>query len=330
MLPRKRRKKVLIIGLISLVCLIIIIILIATLTKAAHNNKIETIVSDPYPEEVNYLAIFYDEENEYYNIIALDNNFKTLDYSLRSFYQIKDYNVANQKLYVYTDAINEVAYLKKDNQFSFNEINSYFNKEKTVKLTKDYYVIKDQDKLSYNLIKEEKEEKQIADTLIADIILAHNNTIYYFTKEGLVSYDLESNQRKLLQNFAMYNNFKLALYNNYLLYLTSDTHELIYSLADDKTFYKEDFIEDNAKVLALYDTGLVYQINNTLYFYDLVEKYTFSYEIKGELKKVYNVNNNYFYLEIRKDDQDSYLLYNPFNKRKIELDKRYLNIIRVK
>ena len=326
----------LLIILSSLIALILVILIISFLTKVAHNNQENIFKGDPYPNNVAFIGITKDLENDYYLIKPLDNKYNSLNYDMRSFLEIKDYQMQDKKLLIYSDAINEIAYDKKNNKFILNEINSFYNKNVNIKLTKDYFVIIDKNTLSYQKINDNKEKrKEITKDLVGKNIYSIDNIIYYVDQEGLVAYDLDQEKRNVVQYSIKDDLLDIVkAYGNYI-YLESNSEKLIYNITTDKLIDIKNIIPDKV-FLTFYPYGFLYLdeelnqiktyslVKNSLEpgFYPLQEK---------SIKNIYFIKERYCYLELEDEDSVKYYIYD-LNEGEIyqELEESFLNIIEVK
>ena len=116
MLPEKRKK--LIITSISIIVMIFVIIGIAKLSSYIKrmNTPVQDLKNnDTYPSKYQYYGFSKDQDNIYklYGIMGKDETYL----NLRTFYNIKDYTLRNNKLVIYSDAINEIRYDSKEDEF---------------------------------------------------------------------------------------------------------------------------------------------------------------------------------------------------------------------
>ena len=149
MLPEKKKR--LIIGIIATFAIIIIVILLALLSnyiKSRHENQNHERRNDAYPEKYEYFGITMDKDGIYklYGISGDEEEYL----NVRTFYNVEDMIIKNNKLVIYSDAVNELRYDKKTKEFYFYEIDSNYSNKYKVLLSKDYIVTKE-DKI--NLLK---------------------------------------------------------------------------------------------------------------------------------------------------------------------------------
>ena len=336
MLPSVRRKRMLLIILSSLIALILVILIISFLTKVAHNNQENIFKGDPYPNNVAFIGITKDLENDYYLIKPLDNKYNSLNYDMRSFLEIKDYQMQDKKLLIYSDAINEIAYDKNNDKFIINEINSFYNKNINIKLTNDYFVIIDENTLSYQKINDKKEKrKEITKDLVGNNIYTLNNIVYYVDQDGLIAYDLEQEKREVKETFNKDNILEIVrAYGNYI-YLESNLEKLIYNITDDKLIDIKSIISDKT-FLTFYPYGFLYldeelkQIKTYSLYKNTLERSFYPLQDKS-IKNIYFIKEKYCYLELEDIDGIKYYIYD-LNEGEIyqELKEPFLNIIEVK
>ena len=139
MLPEKKKR--LIIALISVVIIIITVFAIYELSsyiRSRNNNTtIEERNNDEYPSDYSYIGVLKDKDNIYKLYGIKDKEEKYLN--VRTFYDIKSFELLNDKLMIYSDATNEVRYDKKLDEYLEKKAKAKFNNDIT-KSVEDYKV----------------------------------------------------------------------------------------------------------------------------------------------------------------------------------------------
>ena len=363
MLPSARRRKTILIVIISLLSLIIVILAIYGLTKIAHQNEPTKFISDPYPDNITYLGLTFDEENGYYVFKALDKEFNVLeDYSVRSFFAIKDMLVLDHKLIIYSDAVNEIAYDQKNNQFFLNEIDSFYNNQRMVKLNKDYMLILTQDnkliKRAYNAV-DEKDDVVISENILSENMAKSQNLIFVHNEEGIMGYDTDTLENKLIRSSFINKDMNIKDYNENYMYVDAGSDSFIYSFRNNKSYFlKEE--KDEVNFLSFFIDGYVYtknnnskEINVNALYYDTYIPHVYTLDDNEEIIKMDYIDGNYCYLELEEtvvkepiaseEDEEvveeepeeeiltKYYVYDAVdNYPKYELTEKFMKIIRVK
>ena len=191
MLPEKRKK--LIIGAISVVVIIIVVILLGKISSFIKNRNDEnTQRNDDYSKMYDYIGVTIDEDNIYKIYGISENDEKYLD--VKTFYEVKDMINIDKKAVLYSDAVNELRYDNKKKEFYFYELDEFYNKYDNVKLTHDYMVISDNEKVSYRKYGSDTIEKVEQ----ANEYLVQNNKLYYAIDESIYEYDMTSKKKKMI------------------------------------------------------------------------------------------------------------------------------------
>lgn len=335
----KDKKRLIIIGVLFTLFFIIVAIVISLITSYAKNKDAYKQESDSYPESYVYMGVKYDASNGYEVIVPLDENFDEIDLTTRTFYSIKDINVFNKKVYVYSDALNEVAYNKNDNRLYLNEINSYYDSKSTVKLARDYIVLFETNgSIKYiKNVDDSAEETEIAKNLESQNIAVIDNAIYYRDDEGIVYFDIANKSSNVIvPSSDDYNPF-IVDYNNKYILLKSNEEYSIYDIENKNVIYVNELIIDtDIKMLSLYGRGFIYEKNDTheLVSYNLIfNKTEDEIYIRNDdfvVNSIYYIDGSLMFIEMVKDNEYKYYIYNSVKRDFIkELKEGYKYIVKV-
>lgn len=336
------RKRKLIIIIISIIAIILLVIVISSISSFIKDRADVGRSSDLYPEEVMYMGIFYDKENDYQKIIPLNEDFESLKYELNSFYEIQDIKVINDRLVIYSDALNEIAYDHELDEFYLNELDSYYNANTSVYLGKDYMVFLTKDgSLEYILYNhKEKDKNVIVESNIENKKIAViDNFIYYRDFDGIVKYNMETLEKKVVVPTSVNFSPEINYYNDSYILLKSNDENMILSVESDVlTKFGDMFLEPNYNLLSLYDKGFIYSVSNPNKlisynaFYHRHETSPYLLEENLVPYKMYHISDNNVYLDlVSNTDEHSYYVYDAIDREYIAtLDKDYESIIKVR
>lgn len=306
MLPEK--KKILISGTIAIVALIGVVLVIYFITAVIKKKNTEVFISDPYPKEYVYLGVRYDAANGYEVILPMKSDFTHEKGIVRSFEKIKDAKVVDNRLVIFSDLINEVAYNKKDGTFFLREINSYSNKEiETLKLTNNYFAYLD--------VSGALEYQDYAGTLASDPklitvgvtdknIAVRRDVVYYKTSEGILEYNLETEEKRIIVADNGELNPVIVKYNFYYILLNSSKGFIVYDLRNDKQFVVNDTLSKIIDINSLYARGFSYTKYNPyrLISYNMViddfESVAYAIPAGYVLNNMYYINDVNCYMDL--------------------------------
>ena len=340
MLPEKR-KELIILGA-SIVGVIIIIILMYNLAKFMHNRskKLEA-PDDAYETYYNYYGVIIDED-ENYQIIGINSDYKEIEIGLRSFYPIDKMYYYNNHLCFYSDAINELRYDIEEEKYYLYELNNFYNKDTKVYLTNEFLIKLKGKTLSYEKY-DDDENKIISENVEKDNILIYNNKIYYITNEGVEVFDFELETSKMLIVKKNDTNINLLQMNaKYLVYDVDGTY-FVYNSETEKTtnlsYYIEKDIQKEYKFIALTSDNFIFQ--TTDYANDIVLKKIRLYDnvllnnsfILGNesIDKLIYFKNGILYAELSDGEENKRNVLMDVEGEKIvkELKNTYRTIIKV-
>lgn len=339
MLPDKKR--MLVVGLISIGALIGIIFIIYFITLFTKEVNSVGKISDPYPSEVAYFAIKYDNVNNYEKLVPLNKDFEELDYSINSFYKILETKIINGKLVIYSDAINEIAYNSEKDEFYLSEVDPFYNTRTVVKIAKDYVVfLTPGGAIEYRgFYTKELDKNTVVATDITDRNIAVvDNVIYYRDFEGIVSYNIETDEKNIVvptsENFSP----SIVEYNDYyILFQSNDEYMLLEIKSNRITNINEVVSNTTMDLLSLYRYGFVYATynpNRLAAFNAFFKRLEGSEIILSDNKVVNNmfeISEYDVYMElVNPMDEREYYIYDVNSKEfKHELSEVYEKIIKV-
>ena len=334
------RKKNLIIWIVSIIGVIIVIFLMYNLAKFMHNRSGNVVVADDtYPADYSYYGISVDEDNNY-QLTGLNLDYDETILGLRSFYYIDKLYYFSDHLVLYSDAINQVNYDKNNNTFSFYEINSFYSNQIEVLITDNYYIFIAPTEIYYSLKNDLNNTKSITNTLVSDVALIQENSLYYEQEDGIYVYNFEEESSNLL--VADVANVELVdIADNYLLYMM-DNQLWAYSLRRQNTINVGQKISDEESkgftYVALVPDYLLYEVedqegNNVLKKYSFALNMPLKAEMDLQNETIMNafyIEENRLYIELVKEDLVRYLIVD-YNTNSIvkELENKYTVILSI-
>ncbi len=316
MLPEKRKK--LIISCIAIIIAIIVVILLGKISSFIKNksNNIER-RSDDYSELYDYIGVAKDKDGIYKIYGINEDDEKYLD--VKTFYDVKDMINIDNKIVLYSDAVNEIRYDSKNDEFYFYELDSFFNKYDNVSLTHDYLAVTDNDKISYK----KYNSGQLESIDDAEDYLLKNNKMYYLSNNDIYEYDLDSKNKKTIVSSEETDTVKLiAISDKYLFYSKND--EL--NAYNIKRYYSETI--RNRKFYSVSDEGIITIEENILKDISVSEgRAIYQYNLSSDLDNIIYLGNNNIYLSF----EDNYVIIDlQTSKVWKNLDNDYIYLMKVK
>ena len=334
MLPSRRKKLIIIV--LSVLLLGGFIWGIYFLTKMIKTQEV-VFKSDAYPTDVMYIGITYDEANDYRTLTMLDADFKKTDYSLNTFYEVRDYHVVDHRLVVYSDAINEVAYNMKDDVFSFNEIDSFYSNTVDIKIGDHYLVYFTGSNLEYRAYNttEKSKSKVIAEGVEDKRIAVVQDTVFYRDFEGIVAYDMQTGTKTtVVPTAAAFYPYIVDSTELYILVKSFDRYAM-YSLQNGKVTHLNDALNlTNINILSLFDRGVVYEQEDPhaikAYNAFFGRKEGNGFLTKSKVNNMYFIDGVYCFLDLVDEEENhSYSIYNVSDGKLKTIDQAYDKIIKV-
>lgn len=290
MLPEKRKR--LIIGAISALVIVIVVILLGKISSFIKNRNTEnTPNNDDYSEIYDYIGVSIDKDGVYKVYGISDSEEKYL--GVKTFYEVKDIINIDKKVVLYSDAVNEIRYDLEKDEFYFYELDSFYNKNNNIKLTKDYLVVIDDENIKYRKYGEESFTTLDKYTNY----LVGNNKIYYTKNEAIYEYNMATKVEKIVTMYEKENTINLlAISDNYLFYLSNN----VLNTCNLENFSNSSIT--NATFYEISSDGFIEEKNNTLYNYSILKNnYTYQFYVDSSINKVIYLKNNIFYLSYDKN-----------------------------
>lgn len=313
MLPEKKKK--LIIGIFAIIALVILIILLASLSNYIKSKHVdETRKNDDYASNYLYYGITKDTDGIYklYGISDASEDYL----ALRSFYEITDLKIINDKIVLYSDAVNEIRYEKDKNEYYFYELDSFYKNSYKGFLCNDYLVLNGNNKILYHKFGEE-ENKEIADNITN--IVTNDNFIYYVKNDKIYKYDLVNELEKVITDNGQDVEL-LEAQDNYLYYYQYDK---LYCFGEKSNEIKD---MGNVKFVDSASENLLYVKDNTLYDYSLINGDIKEYKLSNELISGIYLDSENYYL-VFQDESGILQMNNDFPRTK--LSNEYLFMVKV-
>ena len=290
MLPEKRKR--LIIGIISFIVIIIVVILLGKISSFIKNKNTEnTQNNDDYSEIYDYIGVLLDKDGVYkiYGINEKEEKYL----GVKTFYDVKDIIKIDKKIVLYSDAVNELRYDLKENEFYFYELDSYYNKNENVKLTTNYLTIINETNIKYR--KFGSDQFTILDKY--SNYLVGDNKIYYTKDEAIYEYNMATKEEKIVTMYDKESTINmLAVSNKYLFYLSNNAlnacnlEKYATSNIANETFYE------------ISGDGFITEKDNILYNYSILKNsYTYQYSVDATINRLIYLSNNMFYLSYDKN-----------------------------
>lgn len=339
MLPDKKR--MLVIGLISIGALVGVILIIYFITLFTKEVNSVGKISDPYPSEVAYFAIKYDNINNYEKLVPLNENFEELDYSINSFYEILETKIINGKLVIYSDAINEIAYNSEKDEFYLSEVDPFYNTRTVVKIAKDYVVFLTPDgTIEYrDFYTKELEKNTVVATEITDRNIAVvDNVIYYRDFDGIMSYNIDTDEKNIVIPTSENYSPSIVDYNDYYILLQSNEEYMVMATKNNRITNINDAVSnDSIDLLSLYRYGFVYATfsPNRLVaynaFYNKIDGSGYILSDNNVVNNMFDISEYDVYMElVNSMDERKYYIFDVNTKEfKHELSGSYEKIIKV-
>lgn len=339
MLPDKRKK--IMIATISIFFLILVVLGVSFLTKTIKKNVETPFISDAYPQEVIYIGVQHDSKNDTEVLSILNGAFEKTTHSLSTFYKISDYKVINNRLVIYSDAINEIAYKANEDEFIFNEIDSFYSNRIDVRLANDYVVfLTDTGALEYrNYNANEKgKNKTIATDLDKENFIVIKNIVFYRDIEGIVGYNMDTEQKSVViaasQTFYPY---IVDANEQYVLTKSNDRYAIYDINSNTTTYINETLSLETINIFSLFNKGIVYEKNNPYaleaynVFFKRKEGNPYNIQEGYKVSEMYNINESNCYLDlVDEEGNHEYYIFNITSKKIIAtLSEGYDKIIKI-
>ncbi len=334
MLPEKRRN--LIIGIVAVIVIILLVLGIYSLSKYIKNksaNKGER-NNDSYPSSYVYYGVMLDDEGVY-KVYGIGDTEEYLD--IKTFYEIKDIKVIDNKLVMYSDATNELRYEKKNKEFYLYELDSNYEKEENVKLSNNYLISEINNTLSYYPYGNKEEEKVISNGLSKEEFLVNGNIVYYVQNDGVYKCNMEDNTKSIIIPKEVDSEIDLFRLDSNYMYLIKDGIFYSYYINSDVLLDMSSYFDDNITFVDSYDNGFLYMVNvedeYTLKKFNLETKRKENYEFglfNEYINFSYRLDDSKYYMQLVTEDEERNVIVDIENKQVVrELDNLYINMVKV-
>lgn len=339
MLPDKRKKLMII--TISIIFLVLVVLGVSFITKMIKKNVETPFISDIYPKDAIYIGIQHDSKNDTEVLTVLNGSFEKTTHALSTFYKISDYKVINNRLVIYSDAINEIAYKASDDEFIFNEIDSFYSNKLDVRLAQDYVVfLTDKGTLEYrNYNASEKvKNKTIATDLDKENFIVIKNIVFYRDIEGIIGYNMDTEQKvTVISASQTFYPYIVDANEQYVLTKSNDRYAIYDVNSNTTTYINETLSVETINIFSLFDKGIVYEKNNPYalgaynVFFKREEGNPYNIQEGYKVSKMYNINESNCYLDLEDEEGNhEYYIFNITSKKIIAtLSEGYDKIIKV-
>lgn len=340
MLPERRKK--LIVICISILFLVVVVLGIFFITKKIKGNQETLFVSDAYPSDVVYFGLQHDEKKDQDILIGLNSSFEKTEYTLSTFYKILDTKVIDQKLLVYSDAVNEVAYKEDDGKFLFNEVDTFYSNKVDVRLAGSYIVfMSDDGTLAFRKYQQSEKEKNhiIAEGLDKANFIVINNTVFYRDIEGIIGFNMNSLEKQVVVSSSTTFYPYIEDVNDRYILLRSDKRYALYDWVDGEvTYINERFGVENIRIFSLFDKGFLYErefpyaITAYNAFFKREEGSPYILASGYKVHEMYYISGTSCYLDaVDENGEHKYYIYDVSSNAIVQtLDEAYQKIIKVR
>lgn len=314
MLPEK--KKNIKIALIVITLLIIVVAVIIAFSNMVRKHNDTSRNNDEYFGNYQYFGIAKNDDDNYL-VYGINENEDYLN--LRSFYKPQSILINNNRLLIYTNAVNELRYEKKENSYYFYELDNVFSSKNKFYLSDDYLVYVLDGNIFYHRYGEEN-DKEI-NNIINNDLKVKENKVYYAKSDGIYEYLLDEGKESLLVSGPNLNIYDI--YDNMLYYLEDNNMHYINVL--DKVINNiSDNIDSNAQFEGVSSDGLNYAVDNILYTYNPISNTKeMLYEANGKIVNSFYISLNYYYIEL---ENSSYIIDKNTHEKVKNLTNKYVYI----
>lgn len=328
MLPEKKKK--LIIGIIAIIVIIIVVFLLGKLSSFIKDKGKETKErrNDSYSEKFKYIGIFQDED-KILNLYGIDEEETSL--GVRTFYDILDIKLINEKLVLYSDATNELRYDKTEDEYYFYELDTKYNNNYKIRLANKYVVSYSNKTLSYWAF-DSKEVFEIRKNLENDTFFVTEDNVYFLDNTGLYEYNLdEAREEKIIKLNESDEVVVIGVTKDYII-LTINEELYGYKKSGSVRYKPSDYLKEEYVFIDITDNGFIYKQDNILKEYSFItnrvleKEVYFEYEILSSLY----LGDEVYYFKINDKDKEKYVIMDMKEKKIIkELDNDYLYMVKL-
>lgn len=328
MLPEKKKK--LIIGIIAIIVIIIVVFLLGKLSSFIKDKGKETKErrNDSYSEKFKYIGIFQDED-KILNLYGIDEEETSL--GVRTFYDILDIKLINEKLVLYSDATNELRYDKNEDEYYFYELDTKYNNNYKIRLANKYVVSYTNKTLSYWAF-DSKEESEIRNNLENDTFFVSEDNVYFLDNTGLYEYNLdEAREEKIIKLNESDEVVVIGVTKDYII-LTINEELYGYKKSGSVRYKPSDYLKEEYEFIDITDNGFIYKQDNILKEYSFITNRVLEKEVYFEYKILSSLylGDEVYYFKINDKDKEKYVIMDMKEKKIIkELDNDYLYMVKL-
>jgi len=231
----------------------------------------------------------------------------------------------------FADALNELRYNKKNNEFYLQELNSFYSNSYDINLTDSSIILRTKQSISYfNFDKTINEETQISNTLKSNEFLEDKNKVYYVLDDGIHEYDITTKEERLFLNIGTDENVTFLDKCEDILYFKSNGELFLYNDHFKDTLKLSDYINEGFTFMNGTKNGFLYITeDNKIKEFDAIKKAANDYIYDFGSKIVYskNIKDNIYFM---KDEDNKNYIIDVENKNIIKtLNNDYLYIVKV-
>ena len=253
--------------------------------------------------------------------------------NVRTFYNVEDMIIKNNKLVIYSDAVNELRYDKKTKEFYFYEIDSNYSNKYKVLLSKDYIVTKEDKIINYRKYNSE-EIKNITNEAIDYEFLLYSNKVYYVSEDGIYEFNLNNEKTNKITDKTLEDQVKLISVNNKYVYTIINHEYIVYKIDSAEKINVSEYIKEPFTYVDEKDEALIFKDSEGIKTFSLITRRVSSkiYNTNGyEVEKSININDNYYYMNLVLGDNKKYVIIDLEEVKDVkEFNNKYLYIWKVK
>lgn len=331
MLPEKKKR--LIIGIVAVLLIILVVLGLWKLSNylKSRNNVTDEKSNDAYPEVYSYYGIVKDKDGIYKLYGISDNAEEYLN--VRTFYDIKSFELLNDKLMIYSDATNEVRYDKKLDEFYFYVLDDYYSNKEDIKLGDNIVVSKDGSSIVYWKFDSDDKKNVTNDSLDTNYYVVKDK-IYYVLNDGIYEYDTTKNEENKVVLKNSYDNVELLNANEEFIFVNYNNNFWAYRIKNSVRVKIEDYIKEEYDFVGYTNSGFMLKMYNDIMEFSLVNNKlsgkTFNvsgYEVTGLI----DLGDSNYYMNLTNDNEEeekSVLVDMKREKIIREFENEYLYLIK--
>lgn len=321
MLPNRKKKFAIIVAII--IGIVLLVVAIASISGFINNRNNKEKGNDNYANLYEYFGITKDEDGIYKLVGINETEEKYLD--LKTFYEVLDVKIINNRIVLYSDATNEVRYDTKSKEFYFYELDSNYENNYNYKLT-DTHLIKYNDNI-LSIREYGKDEQIITDSLSKKQVITYLDQIYYLSNNTIFKYDLTNNYNSTVTTLTN-SDISFVGANDYQVYYIYDNELYLLNINNKISINISEYINTDFEVYSIEEDGIIYldKSNKVLKRYTIGNGNIKEYSSFNNINEVKKVNGEIYYLK----QNGKNILVNLKDEEVIkELSNNYLYIVKV-